>query len=45
MARDMLKPLLTENQINLLLKKKKKSVRWTPEEITVAFSLAYISRK
>lgn len=44
LAYDMVKPLLTENQIQILLKRKK-WVRWTPEEIATAFSLAYISRR
>lgn len=43
-ATEMLKPLLTKNQIDLLLGIKKK-VHWTSDEISTAFSLAYMSRR
>jgi hypothetical protein len=44
MASTLLKTVLTQNQIDLLSKKKKR-VNWTREEIAVAFSLRYYSKK
>lgn len=43
-AEKILKMVLTENQVRLLLKKKK-LVRWTSEEIAVAFTIRYYSKK
>lgn len=40
----MLSPTLSENQIKLILKKKKK-VKWTTAEISKAFTLRYFSMK
>lgn len=40
----LLKTVLTQNQIDLLSKKKKR-VNWTREEIAVAFTLRYYSKK
>jgi hypothetical protein len=44
MASTLLKTVLTQNQIDLLSKKKKR-VNWTREEIAVAFTLRYYSKK
>jgi hypothetical protein len=43
-ALTLLKKLLTENQIAILLNKKKR-VNWTTEEIAVAFTVRYLSKK
>jgi hypothetical protein len=44
MASTLLKTVLTQNQIDLLSKKKRR-VNWTTEEIPVAFTLRYYSKK
>jgi hypothetical protein len=44
MASTLLKTVLIQNQIDLLSKKKKR-VNWTREEIAVAFTLRYYSKK
>lgn len=43
-AVNILKKVLTENQISILLKKKKR-VNWTTDEIAVAFTIRYFSKK
>lgn len=43
-ARKLVSSVLTRNQLDLILKKKKK-VRWSREEISKAFTLRYFSKK
>jgi transcription elongation factor GreA-like protein len=43
-VREVLSNVLTANQIDIVLKKKKQ-VRWTPEEIATAITIRYFSAK
>jgi hypothetical protein len=43
-VRNMLSKVLSNNQIDILLKKKKQ-VRWTPDELAVAITIRYFSAK
>jgi len=43
-ARKLVSSVLTQNQLDLILKKKKR-VHWSREEVSKAFTLGYLSKK